>query len=165
MTTETIEPFAIADLPCATGRLGIARLPGRAGDLAGDVAAIAGWGARLVLSMTELDEMAAHGAAGLAALLAARGIGHAMFPIPDFGTPGSDAEWASLSRDLHRRLAAGERILLHCMGGKGRSGMVAMRLLVEQGVAADEALARVRRARPGAVETDAQAAWASRETT
>ncbi len=165
MTTETIEPFAIADLPCATGRLGIARLPGRAGDLAGDVAAIADWGAQLVLSMTEPEEMATHGAAGLATSLAARGIGHAAFPIPDFGTPGSDAEWTNLSRDLHRRLAAGERVLLHCMGGKGRSGMVAMRLLVEQGVAADEALAMVRRARPGAVETDAQAAWASREAT
>ncbi|MCU0820582.1 MAG: phosphatase [Beijerinckiaceae bacterium] len=163
MTTDTIEPFAIADLPCATGRLGIARLPGRTGDLASDVQAIAQWGARLVLSMTEPDEMAARGAADLAASLVARGIGHAMFPIPDFGTPGADAGWASLSRNLHRRLAAGERILLHCMGGKGRSGMVAMRLLVEQGLPADEALAMVRRARPGAVETEAQAAWASRE--
>jgi hypothetical protein len=163
MTTETIEPFAIADLPCARGRLGIARLPGRTGDLAGDVTAIADWGARLVLSMTEADEMAAKGASGLAASLAARGIGHAMFPIPDFGTPGADAGWASLSQDLHRRLAAGEHVLLHCMGGKGRSGMVAMRLLVERGVPAEEALAMVRRARPGAVETEAQAAWASRE--
>ena len=165
MTTDAIEPFAIADLPCATGRIGIARLPGRAGDLPGDIAAIAGWGAQLVLSMTGADEMAASGAAGLAEALAARGIGHAAFPIPDFGTPGADADWASLSRDLHRRFQAGEHVLLHCMGGKGRSGMVAMRLLVEQGLRAEEALAMVRRARPGAVETGAQAAWASREAT
>ncbi len=165
MTTDAIEPFAIADLPCATGRLGIARLPGRSGDLPGDVQAIADWGARLVLSMTEADEMTASGAAGLASELAARGIGHAAFPIPDFGTPAADADWATLSRDLHRRLAAGQAILLHCMGGKGRSGMVAMRLLVEQGLPADEALAMVRRTRPGAVETGAQAAWASREAT
>lgn len=165
MTTDTIEPFAIADLPCATGRLGIARLPGRSGDLPGDVAMIADWGARLVLSLTEPEEMAASGAAGLAQALAAHGIGHAAFPIPDFGTPAADADWASLSRDLHRRLAAGERVLLHCMGGKGRSGMVAMRLLVERGLSATEALALVRRARPGAVETVAQAAWAGRGAT
>lgn len=163
MTTDTIEPFAIADIPSAKGRLGIARLPGRSGDLAGDAQAIAAWGARMVLSMTEPDEMAARGAAGLAEALAFHGIGHAAFPIPDFGTPAADADWASLSRDLHKRLAAGEAILLHCMGGKGRSGMVAMRLLVEQGMAPIDALAQVRHARPGAVETEAQAAWASRE--
>jgi len=44
---------------------------------------------------------------------------------------------------------------------KGRSGMVAMRVLAEQGTPPEMALETVRKARPGAVETDAQAAWAA----
>jgi ADP-ribosyl-[dinitrogen reductase] hydrolase len=55
----------------------------------------------------------------------------------------------------------GERrhVLLHCMGGLGRSGMVAARLLVELGEEPRTAIQRVRAARPGAIETAAQEAY------
>eukprot|EP00913_Durusdinium_trenchii_P034016 g31843.t1 len=50
--------------------------------------------------------------------------------------------------------AGGRRLVVHCRGGIGRAGTVASRLLVELGVATpEEALRRVRAARPGAVET------------
>jgi len=48
---------------------------------------------------------------------------------------------------------------VHCRGGLGRSGMIAARMLVELGTPADEAIARVRSARPGAVETSEQVAY------
>jgi protein-tyrosine phosphatase len=48
------------------------------------------------------------------------------------------------------------------MGGCGRSGSVALRLMVETGEAAADAFIRLRAARPCAVETDAQYRWASR---
>ena len=52
----------------------------------------------------------------------------------------------------------GERVLIHCHGGRGRSGLVAARLLIDRGMDAPAALATVRRARPGAVETAGQEA-------
>ena len=60
---------------------------------------------------------------------------------------------------LRARLAAGERVLVHCKGGLGRTGLVAARLLVEFGVAPADAVARVRAARPGAIETERQLAY------
>lgn len=152
--------FAIVTLDLDKGaRIGVAPLPGRRGDLPGDVDAILRWGPALVLSMTEPAEMARHGAAELPALLAARGIGHRAFPVPDFGVPPAEADWAGLSAVLHRVLDAGGAVMCHCFGGQGRSGMVAARLMVERGMAPDAALAALRALRPGAVETAEQEAW------
>lgn len=47
-------------------------------------------------------------------------------------------------------------LTLHCMGGAGRSGTVAARLLMYFGLPASDAVQRVRAARPGAIETRAQ---------
>ena len=163
MNHEETEPFAIAEIELAGGgRLGMARLPGRTGQLAADVEAIARWGANLVVSMTEAAEMARHGAGELPQVLAQHGIPHHAFAVPDFSAPADDdARWKPLSETLQRNLSQGGAVLLHCMGGKGRSGMVAMRVLAEQGTPPEMALETVRKARPGAVETDAQAAWAA----
>ena len=48
--------------------------------------------------------------------------------------------WAALAPGLHRRLGAGERVLLHCKGGLGRTGTIAARLLVERGMTPDAAI-------------------------
>lgn len=158
-----IEPFRICAIDHATGgRLALCRLPGRSDDLAGDVAAIASWKPALVLSLTEREEAAAYGAGALGGLLSACGIRHLWFPIRDFGAPqAGDAHWPLLATELHGVLDRGEGLLLHCLGGKGRSGMIAMRLLVERGLSPADALAQVRAGRAGAVETAEQEAWAS----
>ncbi|MBN8534209.1 MAG: dual specificity protein phosphatase family protein [Rhizobiales bacterium] len=162
---DAIEPFTIATIATGSGQIGIARLPGRAGDIVADVSSIRHWGAQLVVSMTESDEMAAAGASGLAAGLTALDIAHHHFPIRDFGVPErTDARWPALSRILHARLDAGEAVLLHCMGGKGRSGMLALRLLVERGMEPEAALRVIRQARPGAVETPEQEDWGKGRT-
>ena len=159
----SIAPFTIATLTLPNGaRIGISRLPGRSGDLAGDVAQIVHWRAGLVVSMTQTDEMLTKGAAQLRPALAALGIGWRHFPIRDYGAPGqADPRWPPLAIALHAALDAGQNVLLHCAGGKGRSGMVAMRLLTERGRPPDAALAMIRVVRPGAVETDAQMVWGS----
>jgi len=164
MTDSMIEPFLIHNIDHGTGgRIALCRLPGRSGRLAEDIAAIADWEAALVLSLTEREEAATYGAGALGDLLAARGIRHLWFPIRDFGTPeADDAHWPMLAAELHGYLDREDALLVHCLGGKGRSGMIAMRLMVERGLSADDALGRLRRARPGAVETGEQEAWAAR---
>ncbi|MEM7241871.1 MAG: protein-tyrosine phosphatase family protein, partial [Pseudomonadota bacterium] len=52
------------------------------------------------------------------------------------------------------------KIFIHCRGGCGRTGMLAMRLLILQGEDPDAALARLRQVRPCAVEKKSQEFWA-----
>lgn len=158
-----IEPFIIHEIATPQGGLlGIARLPGRSGNLAGDVAIIAGWAANLVVSMTEGDEMRAKGGGDLPMALAVRNIGWRHFPIRDFGAPDeAEMRWPPLAQELHAMLAQGGRVLVHCAGGCGRSGMVALRLLVEAGLDPTEALGQIRAVRPCAVETFPQQRWGS----
>jgi ADP-ribosyl-[dinitrogen reductase] hydrolase len=79
-------------------------------------------------------------------------------PIRDRAVPGAAFEtvWPRTGRRLRAHLGAGRSILVHCMGGRGRSGTVAARLLVELGEEPRTAIERVRRARPGAIETGGQ---------
>jgi protein-tyrosine phosphatase len=158
-----IEAFRIASvaIPPAAA-IGLCRMPGRSGRLTDDVAAIAAWRPALVVSLTAADDLARHGADAMPALLAVDGIGHRHFPVVDFGAPDfGDMTWRPLAAELHAALDASRRVLVHCLAGCGRSGMVALRLMVERGEAAEPALARLRAARPCAVETDGQLAWAA----
>jgi len=63
-------------------------------------------------------------------------------------------------------LLDGAKIVVHCKGGLGRAGTVASMLLLESRAASngDDAMAKVREVRPGAIETQEQEsfirAWA-----
>lgn len=148
-------------LRLGSGWLALVPMPGRGGDFAADLARIIDWRPDLVVSMTESAEMAP--AKDLPHALAQAGIGWRHFPVPDFGVPDDVGEelWPDLSKELHRRLDAGQRIMLHCMGGCGRSGMVALRVMIEAGEPPQTALDRLRAARTCAVETPQQFVWAS----
>lgn len=155
--------FALYSLDVAGGSLALSPLPGRSGDPEGDLAVVLAWRPDLVLTMTERPEMAARGAAGLGGRLAAAGVAWLHLPVADYGVPeGATADrWPDASRRARAVLARGGRVLVHCHGGCGRSGMAALRLMVETGEPAADALARLRAARPCAIETAAQMAWAA----
>jgi protein-tyrosine phosphatase len=158
-----IERFAISTISLPSGgRIGLVRLPGHSADLEANVAAIVAWKSAIVVSLTERDEMERAGAADLSALLEARKIEWMHFPIVDYQTPCDAGSWSwpHFAARLHGVLDQGRGVLVHCMGGKGRSGMIALRLLVERDEDPDNALARIRAVRPGAIETEAQLRWA-----
>lgn len=144
-----------AELAVGPGWLSLSPLPGRGGDLAGDVAALARWRADLLLSLTEGSEMPP----GFAAALAAAGLRWRHLPVPDYGIPAAGQADAVLA-EASALLAIGGRLALHCMGGCGRSGMLALRLMLRLGEAPQPALLRLRAARPCAIETAAQLDWA-----
>jgi hypothetical protein len=154
--------FEIADLPLGAGRIGICPLPGRYDDFGRDMAAVVAWRPTMVLTMTTEIEMEAAGAEGLPAALTEAGIAWRHLPVSDFRAPCASvaAHWPGVSADARQVLAAGGRVLVHCYGGCGRSGMALVRLMVEAGEAPDAALARLRAVRPCAVETAAQFGWA-----
>ncbi|SLN39864.1 hypothetical protein PSA7680_01975 [Pseudoruegeria aquimaris] len=150
--------FVIRRVPAGAGEIGIAPLPGRGGDLAADLRAIADFAPAFVISCTEAAEMGC--ARALPAGLAAAGIGWRRFPIADFGVPSERTAqaWPALQAEALAVLAGGGRVLAHCHGGRGRSGMVALALLMALGQA--EPFAHLRRHHPQAVETEAQRLWA-----
>lgn len=166
--TESI-PLEETKFPIATlyleggGRIGVCPLPGSQGDLAADLTVVKQWKPAIVLSMTETPEMEACGSDNLGSLLADAGIDWKHLPIRDFGGPvgASAAAWPRMSVLLNAYLDRGAGVLIHCRGGQGRSGMIALRLLVGRGEDAEAALHRLRHTRPGAVETEEQLAWAS----
>jgi protein-tyrosine phosphatase len=145
--------FQIFDVPAPPGVIGLCPLPGRFSPLAADLTAIHVWGPSIVASLTETGEMARHHAEALGAQLAEGRIAWAHLPVRDYGVPAmeSGAAWPALAARLHGVLDKGGRVLLHCFGGQGRSGMIALRLLAERGEAPQAALTRLRAVRPGAV--------------
>jgi protein-tyrosine phosphatase len=153
--------FSITTLPLSRGLLALAPLPGIDGDLGGDLDRIADWHPDLIVTLTEPGEMKALNAGRLPKRMTQRALPWAAFAIPDFGTPPAGADWATLGAAVHGILDRGGRVLVHCRGGLGRSGMIALRLMVEHGEDPGAALARLRAARPGAVETEAQLQWAT----
>jgi protein-tyrosine phosphatase len=153
-----VADFSISELAAAGGVLGICPLPGRFRDYGTDLADMLAWQPDIVLTLTTLPEMAQHGADRLGQDLMQAGVRWVHLPVEDFGIPSDDvrATWP----DLVPVLAWGGRILAHCYGGCGRSGMALLRLMVEAGESGSEALLRLRAARPCAVETEAQRVWA-----
>lgn len=155
--------FEITEVSLGKGWLGISPIPGRTGTYESDLSAIINWGADLVMTMTPIHELEQVGASGFGDDLVSAGVEWRHLPIPDFGAPPPEtaAQWPGASQAAHDVLSAGGRVLAHCFGGCGRSGMALMRLMVEAGEDADHALARLRGVRPCAVEREAQRAWAA----
>jgi ADP-ribosyl-[dinitrogen reductase] hydrolase len=79
-------------------------------------------------------------------------------PIPDVSPPGAvfEATWARYGEGVRARLRDGFDVVAHCKGGLGRAGTIAAKLLVELGHSPDDAVRRVRAARPGSIETPSQ---------
>lgn len=152
--------FCISALECGGGTLALSPMPGRGGDYAGDLRAVLGWAPDLVLTMTPRVELAA---VAFPDDLGVAGVGWAHFPVADFGVPddGSPGLWAAIEQQALARLAEGGRVLVHCFGGCGRSGMAVLRLMAAAGEEPAAALARLRAVRPCAVETEAQLRWAT----
>lgn len=155
------------------GRIGLVACPGIGGALAApgrgaaldtDLAGLCQWGASALVSLTETFELRLLGAAELPERSGAQGLEWWHLPIVDGAAPGGafEAAWTQAGPALHARLDAGERIVLHCHAGLGRSGAVAARLLTERGLTAAAAIRAVRRARPGAIQTPEQERWVLR---
>ena len=155
--------FAISTLALGDGEIGISPIPGRTGSYDTDLSMVLHWRPAVVLTMVTAQELSYVGAAGLGDDLAAAGIDWRHLPVPDFGAPPEEtaALWPEASGAAHQTLGQGGRVLAHCYGGCGRSGMALLRLMIEAGEDADPALERLRDARPCAVEREAQRAWAA----
>jgi ADP-ribosylglycohydrolase/protein-tyrosine phosphatase len=119
----------------------------------------------LLLLVEDVDLDASRARATLPALAAA-GIEVIRHPVPDMEVPRDAAAFRATLDAVIGLLAAGERVVVACRGGLGRTGTAVACLLVDGGAGPDEAIAAVRAARRGTVERPVQEAfvrsWAAR---
>lgn len=155
---EMIE-FAIYRLPVGGGELALSPMPGRTRHYHADWQHLLAWHPDLVLTMTTQAELHRKGAGTFGTDLGNAGIGWLHLPVADFGVP-QDMDWPQARDQVHAVLSQKGRVLVHCFGGCGRSGMMVLRLMIAAGEAPDTALARLRAVRPCAVETEEQMRWA-----
>jgi protein-tyrosine phosphatase len=127
-------------------------------DLAQDLDAIRTWGAAAVITLLEPEELVLLRVPSLGREVEKRGMLWIHLPIVDGSGPNQEFEqrWNSAGEDVRATLHKGSNVLVHCRGGLGRAGTIAARLLVELGTNPATAIAKVRKARPGAIETRAQ---------
>jgi ADP-ribosyl-[dinitrogen reductase] hydrolase len=153
------------------GQIGLTHCPGRSSldaagkqwdrDLAQDVTAIKDHNIAVVVSLLAHKELQHHGAGDIEALLNQAQIDWRQFPITDFGIPSADVtkRWSQTVPSLLAHLQKGQKVLIHCAAGYGRTGMMTAALLVAMGVDAEKAIESVRSARPGTIETPEQEAF------
>jgi ADP-ribosyl-[dinitrogen reductase] hydrolase len=168
--TSQSHPLQIAEVRPAPGMglIGLTLCPGKqqswgltgawARDLALDLDTVAGWNAAVVVTLVESDELERLKVPGLGEAVGDRHMEWLHLAIRDRGVPGDDFEaaWVEAGERLRDRLRAGFNLLVHCMGGLGRAGTIASRLLVDLGWSPEDAIRAVRKVRPGALETDEQ---------
>ncbi len=145
-------------LPPSAG-LAVVLCPGRKDrgrDLQTDLQLLASQGVRALYGFITEPELAAVGAQSIADQARALGMEYLLLPIPDQGVP-THAEALAWVRQAIERLQHGEKLVFHCLGGLGRSGMLAACVLAACGIPRQDAVARVRAARgPRALETTEQ---------
>ncbi|MEJ2763768.1 cyclin-dependent kinase inhibitor 3 family protein [Photobacterium sp. MCCC 1A19761] len=109
-------------------------------------------GATAVLTALEPGDLADDGLTALAQACESLGLKWFHLPIEDDCAPGDafDANWPQANREAQAMLYQGESLAIHCMGGSGRTGLIAARLMLARGVALDTAIAQIQALRPGA---------------
>jgi ADP-ribosyl-[dinitrogen reductase] hydrolase len=127
-------------------------------DLALDLDAIRQWGAAAVVTLLEPNELTLLGVERLGDEVLRRHMMWFHLPIVDVSIPDEEfeQEWDIAGEELRSILRRGGDVLIHCRGGLGRAGTISARLLIELGMAPATAIKRVRKVRPGAIETRAQ---------
>lgn len=151
-------------IPETGGVIGMTSCPGKQDEfffepsmtrLDADLQTISSWGASTVVTLMESVELSILRVDNLPEKIEEQGMRWLHLPIRNRSLPGSDFEemWKRVGEGLLSSLRKGEKIVIHCQEGIGRTGLVAARLLIELGVDKEEAISIVRKTRPGALET------------
>lgn len=155
-------------VPQARGIIGMTICPGKRGssqygpewarDLDTDLRVIAAWGTKHLITAMETNEMDQLGVRDMGETARRFGLHWTQVPITDGDVPDHrfDTIWPNLVKSVTRDLLLGNRTVIHCRGGLGRTGLLSCLVLIELGSSPGNALQLVRTARPGTVETQAQ---------
>lgn len=127
-------------------------------DLDADLDQLVTEGAHVLVCLLEDHELPKYRIPALLDRARDKGLVVLRLPIVDVSTPADIAAVHDLLDAIEAHLTAGRRVVIHCMGGLGRTGTIAGCLLVRRGVPAAEALDVLVRSRKDrrCPETEAQ---------
>jgi ADP-ribosyl-[dinitrogen reductase] hydrolase len=119
-----------------------------------DISTIARWGARALVSLLDEVEFSRLHLRRLPEVAAAAELIWYHVPLSVGALPDAefDRTWATFSLRLQEILREGGKVAVHCRDGKERAALVTARLLIEMGCKPQDAINRVRAARPGTLE-------------
>lgn len=168
--------LAVVGAGRARGQIAMTGCPGRAARmppawnsewcLRRDVATLKHWGAEALVTLLEKSELTLMRLGELPGLLAAREIPWYHVPLADGCIPDARFEtlWRAVSPRLRAVLWRGGRVAVHCGDGRLRTPLVTAKLLVEIGCPRNDALNRVRGARPGVLARAEEQQFVLRQT-
>jgi hypothetical protein len=153
----------------ATGGLGMTFAPGkhdrgRAGlhwrDLVADAERLYDHhGATRLVLLLQDSELAELEISDVVPVMAAHGVLVTRFPIPDQGVPADEAAARRLLAQVTGWVEAGERVVVACRGGLGRTGTVVALVLRDGGLGGDAAIGLTRASRKSTIENATQEAF------
>jgi len=116
-----------------------------------------------VFALADLDRLQREGIGAIvslteyfpAELVGASGFKTLHLPIEDM-TPPDSRQIEQYVEFVDRMLARSRAVGTHCLAGLGRTGTMIGCYLVSRGASAEDAIIRVREARPGAIQTETQ---------
>lgn len=149
----------------ADGRFRLALMPRPPGGQRLDLAlrALRREGVDLLVSLQPEEEAAWCGLEREADAAELAGMDFLRFAIPDHDVPDDPEDMVTFADEVLRRLDAGQGALLHCFAGIGRSGILAVGIMMRAGYSYDDAAYRAMSARKLRVpETEEQSRWVRR---
>lgn len=156
----------VAMVGCPGRVAGMALPTSSAWRLQRDLATLRHWRAQALITLLEDAELATLRLGQLPELLAAHRIAWCRIPLREGCIPDQRFEttWCAVAPRLRAVLWCGGRIAVHCMDGRSRTAMVTAKLLIELGCPVQDALNRVRGARPGLITTPEEEHYVRRQT-
>ncbi|MDX1724395.1 MAG: tyrosine-protein phosphatase [Pseudomonas sp.] len=155
-------PFDALSIPGSSDRLIFTPCPGlKDSSIASALSTLKQAGAEAVITLMPSAELELNGAAELPAQCSEAGLTWLHLPVADEQVPLADfdAAWEASIGQIRQLLAADRAIAIHCKGGSGRTGLIAARILIDQGIARSEAISLVQALRPKAIQHPAHAGW------
>ena len=115
-------------------------------------------GVQAIVTALDCDEMVKAGVADLPVQSKALGMEWFNLPIEDDCAPDDlfAMQWQKVSPELHHIANQGGKLAMHCMGGSGRTGLLAANFLLEQGWDLETIKSEIQTLRPGAFRKPVQ---------
>ncbi|WP_454442781.1 cyclin-dependent kinase inhibitor 3 family protein [Vibrio bathopelagicus] len=136
-----------------TGALVLTPCPGTKGaDLDVSLTQLKEQGVEAIVTALDDHELASKDVAALGEKTRALGMQWFQIEIEDDCAPGADfaMKWQAASPALHQVVDNGGKVAMHCMGGSGRTGLLAAHLLLEKSWDLSKIVQEVQSLRPGA---------------
>ncbi|PSW07173.1 dual specificity protein phosphatase family protein [Photobacterium lipolyticum] len=114
-------------------------------------------GAIAVLTGLQPSDLPSDGLQKLTQECEALGLKWYHLPIEDDCAPGEEfnANWPEVSQAAQNMLDNGDSLAIHCMGGSGRTGLIAAHLMLERGMDLEAIISQIQALRPGAFTREA----------